>query len=241
MKVFIGWDPQQMRVWNVAARSLERHASRPVAVERLDMIHLRAQGHYYRPTEARPAGYWDVISAAPMATGHAISRFLVPRLCDYTGWAVFTDGDVLFRHDIADLFALADPNKAVQVVQHRHEPAALVKMAGHQQTTYLRKNWSSVVLWNCGHAANRALTVDLVNQLPGRDLHRFCWLEDRQIGALPAAWNVLIGEEAHEDPAIAHFTNGTPDLAGHENQPFAGEWLEMAEACGYTLPVAVNG
>ncbi len=241
MRVFIGWDPSQMRVWNVAARSLLRHASRPVEVDRLDMIHLRHRGLYTRPTEIRAHGYWDTISGAPMSTGHAISRFLVPALCDYAGWAVFTDGDVLFRRDIADLFALADPMRAVQVVQHRHEPTAGTKMTGHTQTTYLRKNWSSVVLWNCAHPANRAVTPDLVNRIPGRDLHRFCWLQDRLIGALPATWNVLIGDETDPDPAIAHYTNGTPDMDGHETAPFADEWLGVAAACGYTIPVPVGG
>lgn len=225
-----------MRVWNVAARSLLRHASSAVDVERLDMIHLRHRGLYRRPTEARAHGYWDVISDAPMSTGHAISRFLVPALCDYAGWALFTDGDVLFRRDIAQLYALADPRKAVQVVQHQHAPSATVKMEGQAQTLYARKNWSSVMLFHAGHPANRALTIDLVNTLPGRDLHRFCWLSDDLIGALPSTWNVLIGEEPEADPAIAHFTNGTPDLPGYETQPFAEEWRATAEACGYTLP-----
>ena len=236
MMVFIGWDPSQMRVWNVAARSLQRHASRPVEVERLDMIHLRHRGLYWRPTEAREHGYWDVISDAPMSTGHAISRFLVPALCDYNGWALFTDGDVLFRRDVSDLFALADPMKAVQVVQHAHVPSETTKMDGHMQTLYMRKNWSSVVLWNCSHQANRALTVDLVNTIPGRDLHRFCWLEDCLVGKLPPLWNWLVGHsDVAIDPAIVHFTDGDPSLPGYEQQPFADEWREVANACGYTL------
>jgi hypothetical protein len=169
-----------------------------------------------------------------MSTGHAIARFLVPALCGYDGWAVFTDGDVLFRDDVGKLFALADPRYAVQVVQHYHFPHATRKMEGAVQTSYARKNWSSVMLFNAAHPANRALTVDLVNEVPGRDLHRFCWLEDGLVGTLPARWNVLIGEQAPpEDTAIAHFTLGVPDMPGYEGQPYADEWYAAAKACGY--------
>jgi len=229
--VFIGWDESQIRAWTVAAWSLTNHSPSHIP-KKLRLPLLQTKGIYTRPTERRGAGYWDVISEAPMSTGHAIARFLVPALCGYHGWALFTDGDVLFRDDIDRLFALADGSKAIQVVQHQHEPCATVKMIGQAQTVYARKNWSSVILFNCEHPANRALTVELVNTVPGRDLHRFCWLTDDLIGALPARWNVLIGEEQNEDPAICHFTLGVPDMSGYEYQPFADEWYAAAEQAG---------
>lgn len=234
-KVFLGWDASQMRAWNVASFSLQRNSTVRCDVNRIAMPELRAKGMYRRPTGHTDNGYWDEISEAPMSTGHAIGRFLVPALCNYEGWALFADGDVLFRDDVTSLFASADETKAIQVVQHQHQPHDSLKMTGHAQTTYARKNWSSVVLWNCGHPANRALTVDLVNSLPGRDLHRFCWLEDDLIGALPSRWNVLIGEEVEPNPALAHFTLGIPDMPGYEHQPFADEWYAVAKACGYRL------
>lgn len=224
-----------MVAWNVAAFSLRCHASVGVDLQRIALPTLRARGLYTRPTRDQTVGYWDTISEAPMSTGHAIARFLVPHLCGYTGWALFADGDVLVREDIAQLFALANPAYALQVVQHAHDPQAAVKMTGHAQTTYARKNWSSVMLVNCGHAANRALTVELVNTVPGRELHRFCWLDDGLIGALPARWNVLIGEETDPAPAIAHFTLGVPDMPGYEHQPFADEWYATAKGVGYRL------
>lgn len=234
-RLMIGWDAAQMRAWVVAQMSARTHASAAVDVTRIAIQNLRAQGLYYRPTGHTEDGYWDDISAAPMSTGHAIARFLVPYLCNYSGWALFTDGDVLFRKDVAQLFALADPRYAVQVVKHTHVPTDTVKMTGQAQTQYARKNWSSVVLWNAGHPANRALTVDLVNTVPGRDLHRFCWLEDELVGALPPDWNLLVGEQWHPDPAIAHFTRGTPDMDGYDEQPFAEEWFAHARASGYKL------
>lgn len=236
-RIFVGWDASQVRAWNVAHWSIRRTTAQvPVDIRRIALAELQGTGLYTRPTETREHGYFDVISQAAMATGHACARFLVPALCHYEGWAVFMDGDVLVREDLAALFALADPEKALQVVQHRHVPSGTVKMEGQAQAAYRRKNWSSVILWHVGHPANRALTVKVANTVPGRDLHRFCWLEDDLIGALPARWNVLIGEETVPDPAIAHFTLGVPDLPGYERQPYAAEWRETARACGYRLP-----
>ncbi len=176
-----------------------------------------------------------------MSTGHAIARFLVPALCHFEGWALFTDGDVLFRADVGQLFAAADPEKAVQVVQHQHAPTHAEKMDGQIQTRYLRKNWSSVLLFQCAHRANQALTIELVNTVPGRDLHRFCWLSDDLIGSLDPRWNWLAGHSSSTiDPALVHFTEGVPDMAGYEHQPYSDEWYAYAKSCGYHLPRPVK-
>jgi len=237
--VYVGWDANQIRACRVAedslhARAATRHEVRPLILAQLVRSEL-----YTRPTiwpSIEKPGYWDEISQAPMSTGHAISRFLVPALRKYQGWALFTDGDVLFRRDVAELFALADDSKAVQVVQHNYAPRNLAKMEGHAQTQYLRKNWSSVMLFNCEHPSNLALTVELVNTVPGRDLHRFCWLDDSQIGALPAEWNWLVGHsEASIDPAIVHFTEGVPDMPGYEHCAYADEWYAQARASAYKI------
>lgn len=241
-RLFIGWDPHQIRACNIAMFSAAGRARVALDIRRLAMEEMVTKGLYSRPTTivetviGSYGGYWDEISQAPMSTGHAIARFLVPALCEYAGLALFTDGDVLFRRDVSELFALADPRYAVQVVQHAYAPIETLKMDGQVQTQYARKNWSSVILWNAGHPANRALTVDLVNTVPGRDLHRFCWLDDTLIGALPPEWNVLVGHSSPTlDPAIAHFTEGVPDVPGYEHVAFADEWYRTARACGYRL------
>ncbi len=235
--VWIGWDVRELRAWNVAARSLVVRASVPVDVHAIMMPALTSQGLYYRPTQLRDnGGYWDEISQAPMSTGHAIARFLVPYLMGYDGLALFTDGDVLFRDDVEKLFALADSRYAVQVVKHQYAPLETLKMDGQEQTRYQRKNWSSVMLFHCGHPANRALSVNLVNTVPGRDLHRFCWLDDALIGGLPATFNWLVGHSSPlMDPAIVHFTSGVPDQSGYEHVEYADEWYARARACGYRL------
>jgi len=234
-RCWLGWDASQMRAWGVASSSLRLRSRVATDIHRLAMPTLQAQGLYTRPTRVEACGLWDEISGAPMSTGHAIARFLVPALCDYEGWALFADGDILVLDDIGALFSLADPAYAIQVVQHRHDPRETVKMTGHAQTTYARKNWSSVALFFCGHPANRALTVGLVNTLPGRDLHRFCWLDDRLIGALPARWNVLVGVEDDPAPAILHYTNGIPDMPGFEHSEYSDEWYAAAKKAKYDL------
>lgn len=232
--VWIGWDPAEMMAWNVAERSLRRHVESLVSVQRLALLRLRSAKVYTRPTLQTATGLWDVLSKAPMSTEHALSRFFVPLLCQYQGWALFVDGDVLFRDDVTKLFAIADPRYAVQVVQHPPLLAEGTKKDGVVQQAYPRKNWSSVILWNCEHLAHAALTLDLLNSAPGRDLHRFCWLEDRLIGALDPAWNHLVNvSPAQTAVKLAHFTLGTPNLPGHDHDPFADEWLATAHRCGY--------
>jgi hypothetical protein len=235
-RLFIGFDVSELYEWNVARLSAQRHSRAELDIQPIDMTDRRVREVYRRPTLHKAAGYWDVISDAPMSTAHAIARFLVPYLCEYVGWALFTDGDVLFRRDVGELFALADPRYAVQVVQHQHIPLGIQKMQGHVQTAYPRKNQSSVMLFQCGHPSNRALTPKLVNTVPGRDLHRFCWLQEEEIGGLPREWNHLVNvSEPHPDPAIVHFTLGSPAMAGYERCPYADEWYAMSRLAGIDL------
>jgi hypothetical protein len=113
------------------------------------------------------------------------SRFLTPYLSDYSGWALFADGDMVCQADIAELWALRDPAKAVQVVQHDYQTKANVKYLGNRNENYPRKNWSSVILWNCAHEAHRVLTPEFIQRMPGSYLHRFSWLDDSLVGELP--------------------------------------------------------
>lgn len=240
LPVWIGWDPREIMAGVVAERSMRVHTTIALDVRRLALLQLRHKSLYTRPTETRNGHLWDVISTAPMSTEHAIMRFFVPYLQEYRGWALFVDGDVLVRGDLGALFALADPRYAIQVVQHAPEAqGSLLKKDGAIQTQYARKNWSSVMLFNCGHPANRALDLATLNSRPGRDLHRFCWLRDDQIGALPADWNYLVHVSPPlANPAIVHYTLGAPNLSDHHHDPFADEWWEIARRAGYEVPEA---
>lgn len=237
-RVFLGFDAKEMRACNVAKWSIYACSNRDeVGVDLVCMLSLKQ--HYTRPTSTMPNGqFFDEISEAPMSTGHAIARFFVPFLCDYRGWALFVDGDVLVRRDVRELFATADPTRAVYVVKHAPQIEEVDKKLGHVQQAYPRKNWSSAMLFNCAHPANAQLTPDILNSWPGRDLHAFRWLDEPNlIGELPAEWNYLVGVNAPQtDPAIVHYTLGTPDMPGHEDDPFANEWFSMASIAGYRFP-----
>ena len=143
---------------------------------------------------------------------------------------MFVDCDFLFRADVNDLFKQADESKAVQVVKHEHHPSIGTKMDGVQQTDYPGKNWSSLVLWNCGHRAHalrtphRGVDGEKVNTWPGAWLHNFSWLEWNEIGGLPSTWNHLVGHSITDDPKAVHFTEGGPWLEKYRGVPYANEW-----------------
>lgn len=195
----------------MARASFLRRASRPINVKFLRLNRLQCHGVYDRPMVRADGRMHDVISEAPMSTQFAISRF-ASIILNHQGAGMFVDCDVVCLRDPCELLDFYDETKAVQCVQHQHAPAQSIKMDGQVQTQYSRKNWSSVMLYNSSHHANRALTLKMLNSYPGRMLHRFCWLDDSDIGALPAEWNWLVGVQPKPDnPGIAHFTNGIPD------------------------------
>lgn len=221
--IYIGFDPREAEAFAVCRHSLRR-LSGDIPVRAICLDDMRRKGLYWRPTSTRDGRMWDDISEAPMATEFAISRFLTPVLAK-RGWALFMDCDVLSRADVNELFDQADPRYAVMCVQHKHEPPPGVKMDGQLQTLYRRKNWSSVMLLNCDHPANEALTVNLINTVPGRDLHSFSWLKDDEIGAIDPAWNFLVGHtDASVAPKLVHFTEGGPWFEAYRDVPYAEEW-----------------
>lgn len=234
---WIGFDPREAPAFAVARSSLLRNLNGAhVQVVGVVLDHLREQGLYWRETERREGKLWDVISGAPMATEFAISRFLVPYLARQVhgargGWALFMDCDMLVRGNLADAFRQFDPDKAVMCVKHNYNPPEGLKMDGQEQLRYARKNWSSVMAFNLDHPSNDRLTVDLVNTVPGRDLHRFCWLDDSEIGEIGPEWNFLVGHtDPSVDPKIVHHTEGSPCMAGYENVAFADEWRKELAA-----------
>jgi hypothetical protein len=156
------------------------------------------------------------------------SRYLIPQMQGFQGWAAFADGDMLCREDFAKLWALRDERYAVQVVKHDYKTKHPRKYIGtpleNDNKDYERKNWSSVVLWNCGHPANRILSREFVEDAGGIFLHRFQWLRDEEIGDLPVTWNWLVGEYPHDAAHLAHFTLGIPGLPHYRHCDHADEW-----------------
>mgnify|MGYP001059119390 CR=1 FL=1 len=230
LKVYIGYDRREHDCYEVARHSLLKRASVPVCVTPIELERNEMWGLMRRPREYKDGQMYDTRSNAPMSTEFAISRFLTPLLAQ-KGWALFVDSDVVFHADVAELFAIADPQYAVMCVKHQHTPVSVTKMDGQAQTIYARKNWSSVMLFNCEHPANFGLGLAMLNQRPGRDLHRFCWLFDEHIGALPAEWNWLVGEQPRPaQPKIAHYTLGGAWFQDWQGGEYDDEWKAALQA-----------
>ena len=215
IRIFIGFDPRETVAWHVLTHSILARSSQPVAFVPLALDNL--QGVFHRPRDPL------------QSTDFAFSRFLTPHLSGYEGWSIFMDCDILVQDDIASLWALRDDRYAVMCVQHDHQPREAVKFLGARQTAYPKKNWSSVMLFN--NAKCRALTPEFVNTATGLQLHQFKWLEDDAlIGALPPAWNHLVGYDAADAAAAAaHFTLGGPYFPRYAGSDYAPEWFAERE------------
>ncbi len=242
--IFIGFDPREDEAWRVCYHSIQKHASVAVDIMPLRMEALRWAGLYRRAP--KPGTHIDSVDSKPFSTDFSFTRFLVPALRQYHGWAIFVDCDFLFGEDIANLWAKRDNRYAVMGVKHDYKPMETVKMDGQPQEQYANKNWSSLMLWNCAHLSNLALTPDVVANRPGYFLHRFGWLaRASEIGEIPHRWNILNGpgcatcEEWKEvgqpvrdvTTGAHHFTRGGPWL---EDPPPEGmgveSWAEIEYA-----------
>ena len=214
-RVFIGWDQREPEAYEVAKYSLVRRASVPVEVVPIKLDELRARGLYARDVD-------------PLAsTEFTYSRFLTPTLAGFSGWALFCDCDFLWLGDVGELLEHTQSAKAVYCVQHDYRPRETTKMDGAVQTVYPRKNWSSLMLFNCDHDAVRALTPEVVNRESGAYLHRMQWVADADIGALPVDWNWLEGwneKPARGTPKAVHFTRGGPWFPQWQDVDYGDLW-----------------
>lgn len=232
MKVFIGYDDREKVAYEVLKYSIERHTRRDVEVYPLKHRPLREMGLFRRPwlTTADEGKRIDLIDGKPFSTEFSHTRFLVPRLMDYDGWALFLDADMLFLDDIEELFEHRHDKYAVMCVKHNHKPENAVKMDDQVQVQYNKKNWSSFMLFNCGHPANKALTPDYVNTRTGRELHQFSWLEDYQIGDLPYEYNWIDGFSPKvRRPKVVHYTEGGPWFPGYVDVAYGEDWIREYE------------
>ena len=207
--IFIGYDPREAIAYHTCVNSIIRQASMPVSLNPLALNLL--------------SGYEEKHNDG---SNHFIySRFLVPHLMNYKGWAIFMDGDMILRTDIKELWDQCDDSKAVMVVQHDYKTRMTEKYLGAKNENYPRKNWSSVILWNCGHEANRLVTPEFVQNATGSQVHRFTWLDDTLIGSLPIEWNWLPDEfGANKNAKLLHYTLGTPSFHEFATTPMGDEW-----------------
>jgi lipopolysaccharide biosynthesis glycosyltransferase len=208
--VFVGYDPREAIAYHTCVNSIIRNSSQPVAIVPV------ALNLFKEYSETHTDG-----------SNHFIyTRFLVPYLMDYQGWAIFIDGDMIVRGDIAELWNLKEYTKDAMVVKHDYKTRMTEKYLGSVNEDYPRKNWSSVILWNCGAIRNRILTPEFVQQSTGAFLHRFSWIADERLGELPAEWNWLDVEYEYNPLAkLVHYTLGTPCFHEFADQgDFSDEW-----------------
>jgi lipopolysaccharide biosynthesis glycosyltransferase len=208
--IFVGYDPREAIAFHTCVNSIIRHASQPVAIVPV-ALNL----------------FQDYEETHTDGSNHFIyTRFLVPHLMSYTGWAIFIDGDMILRDDIVKLWNYRNQEHAdVFVVKHDYKTKMTEKYLGSKNEDYPRKNWSSVILWNCSSWPNRKLTPEFVQNSTGAYLHRFSWLDDDRIGELPKEWNWLPDEYGpNPDAKLLHYTLGTPCFHEFADTPQGNEW-----------------
>jgi lipopolysaccharide biosynthesis glycosyltransferase len=214
INVFVGFDQREAIAYHTFCQSVIEKASEPVSFTPLALNTL--------------AGYTETHTDG--SNQFIYSRFLTPFLRGFEGWALFADGDMICRDDLAKLWALRDESKAVLVAKHDYKTRAHEKYLGNKNQDYPRKNWSSVILWNCGHERNRCLDPNYVMNHPGSHLHRFAWLSDDLIGDIPKEWNWLTTEYPDNYEAkLLHYTLGTPCFKDYADSEMAELWHDACK------------
>lgn len=224
LRIFVGYDEREACAYHTCVQSIIENTKEPVEITPLALGML--QGLYKeRHTDGSNAFIY--------------SRFLVPWLCGFSGHALYLDGDMLVLGDVGELFAMARIDRGVQVVKHEYRTKYPIKYLGAQNNDYSRKNWSSVMLWNCAFHPNRVLTPEFVGSKSGAYLHRFLWLDDERIGDLPPHWNHLCMEYTPNPKAkLLHYTVGTPCFDGYQEQEGSREWFECYRRAIAPMPMA---
>jgi lipopolysaccharide biosynthesis glycosyltransferase len=208
--VFVGYDPRESVAYHAFCQSILARSSEPVSFSPLALNTLKLD---YKEKHGDGSNQF------------IYSRFLVPHLQNYQGWAIFADGDMVCLDDIAKLWAMRDDKYAVMVVKHDYKTRHPVKYLGAKNEDYPRKNWSSLILWNCKHHKNRILRPYMVQTASGAFLHRFSWLDDEDIGEISKEWNWLADEYEHQDGvSLVHYTIGGPYFTEFMNCDYADEW-----------------
>ena len=226
LNVYVGWDQREQAAYDACVNSIYANSGDNIECHPLKLPDLQNRGVIYRDR---------FFQNETVSTGFAFTRFLVPLLNNYEGWAIFVDCDFIFTEDINNLFNLADDKYSVMCVQHDYTPKQEIKMDGCKQTVFPRKNWSSKMLFNCSHKDCRFLSSDSVSSQPPAWLHQMKWTTDDAIGELNKTWNWLVGEYDDEMsslnglPSAIHFTNGGPWFEDYTCVPYADEYYKYCE------------
>ena len=215
LNIYIGYDEIEIVAYHTLSQSIIKHASGPVRISPICSKHFRK--------------FFNRARDDKQSNDFSFTRFLVPYLNNYDGYAIFMDCDMMLKTDIYEVLNEINLNSAISVVQHDYTPSNTVKYLNKVQYAYPRKNWSSFVVWNCSHEKNRKLTPTFVESASGLELHRFTWLLDSEIGNLDVNWNWLVGDYINppEDVKNVHWTIGGPYFHEYSDVDYSSEWFDM--------------
>ena len=212
INIVIGYDEREAVAYHTCVESIISNSTNHINIVPLCLKHFR------KYKENHNDGSNEFI----------YSRFLTPYLMNFKGWAIYLDGDMICNHDISDLWNLRDDKYAVQVIKHKYKTKMKKKYWGNKNENYPRKNWSSVILWNCNHLKNSCLIPKFVSRKDGAFLHRFKWLQDPEIGSLDIKWNWLAIEyEDNPNAKLIHYTLGTPCFEEFQNSSMSQYWKKF--------------
>lgn len=208
--IFVGYDTREIVCYHVAVSSLTRLSTVPLAITPLNLPNIP----YYKETHR------------DSSTTSSYTRFLIPYMMNYTGWAIYVDCDIVCKEDINNLWKLRDDTKALMCVKHDYKTKVSTKFLNNVNSNYKKKNWSSVMLINCGHPAVQILTPEFVQESSGETLHQFKWLDESLVGSFPIEWNWLVGEySANQNASILHYTLGAPCFKEYQDCDHAHDWI----------------
>jgi len=216
IRLYAGYDDREAVGYHAFCASVIEHCTEPVTISPLSLKSVQ---------KVYSGGQRDGTNA------FIYSRFLIPYLQGYSGFALFVDGaDMIAKDDIAKLWAMRDPFKAVQVVKHQYKTKHPRKYVGTDMESdnadYPCKNWSSVMIINCQHYGWRQITPPIVETIAGAFLHRFQFLEPHAVGELPIEWNWLCQEYGENPEAkLLHYTAGIPAFKNYEQCEHASDWF----------------
>ena len=220
IQIFIGYDENEHEAFEVCVSSLEDVTSDHRELVQIHKLHTSSIPGWYREREAH------------QSTDFTYTRFLVPYLMGYRGVGIFVDCDFVFLESPKEMVDnYFSTEYAVSVVKHpQYVPRTSVKMDGKTQHVMARKNWASMMMFNCSHQQNETLTFDYVNShMPGRELHQLAWADDSAIGSLPLEWNCLDDYYLLESPKAVHFTDGGPWFEDYRNTMYSYLWYDADE------------
>lgn len=209
LRIFIGIDERQPIAYHVLVSSIQRRASKPVAITPLilDQLPMKRRG----------------------LTSFTYSRYLVPYLCNYEGQALFIDSDMLLLGDIAELFD-SGTGDSVDVVpfagnfaferpsvmlfncaECRDLTPELIETGTPQDFSWAKSVGKLSALWNhlVGYAPYNpdAKLIHYTQGVPGYKECRRCdyaqeWYDEKEVMLSHCSWLEIMGNSVHAKPVL---------------------------------------